>query len=117
MAEAIATETRSETRTLVHYEAQGGVALLTLDDPPANTYTYQMMRQLDEAILRARMDDDVHVIGTPAGFSCGPPSAVTWSRNVLTNHNSPSSGLLRGTITPSSRMDTHTVWNSIHLVK
>ena len=33
-----------------------------MDDPPANTYTYEMMRQLDEAILKARFDDDVHVI-------------------------------------------------------
>ncbi|QQR73681.1 MAG: enoyl-CoA hydratase/isomerase family protein [Holophagales bacterium] len=49
-------------RTLVHYEAREGVAYLTLDDPPANTYTYEMMRHLDEAVLRARMDNDVHVV-------------------------------------------------------
>jgi enoyl-CoA hydratase/carnithine racemase len=49
-------------RTLVHYEVQDGVCLLTLDDPPANTYTYAMMRQLDACILRARMDEDAHVI-------------------------------------------------------
>src|SRR5262245_2309718 len=39
-----------------------GVATITLDDPPANTYSYEMMRELDEAILRARMDTSVHVI-------------------------------------------------------
>ncbi len=33
-----------------------------MDDPPANTYTYAMMRQLDDAILKARFDDDVHVV-------------------------------------------------------
>jgi enoyl-CoA hydratase/carnithine racemase len=49
-------------RTLVHYEVRDGVAYLTLDDPPANTYTHQMMRQLDEAILEARFDPDVHVL-------------------------------------------------------
>jgi len=27
-----------------------------------NTYTYEMMRQLDDAILQARFDDNVHVI-------------------------------------------------------
>lgn len=48
--------------TLVHYEVREGIALLTLDDPPANTYTHQMMRDLDEAVLRARFDDTVHVI-------------------------------------------------------
>lgn len=47
---------------LVHYEAADGVATITLDDPPANTYTHEMMRQLDEAIVRARFADDVHVI-------------------------------------------------------
>ncbi len=47
---------------LVRYTTDEGVALITLDDPPANTYTHEMMRQLDEAILKARFDDGVHVI-------------------------------------------------------
>jgi len=33
-----------------------------LSDPPANTYTYEMMQEIDRSILDARMDDDVHVI-------------------------------------------------------
>src|SRR3989475_12560393 len=33
-----------------------------MDDPPANTYTAEMMRQLDTAILQGRMDESVHVI-------------------------------------------------------
>ena len=48
--------------TLVKYDAAEGVAVLTLDHPPANTYSYAMNRALDESILRARMDDAVHVI-------------------------------------------------------
>ena len=39
-----------------------GVCVLTLNDPPANTYSYEMMRELDAAILEARMNRDVHVI-------------------------------------------------------
>jgi enoyl-CoA hydratase/carnithine racemase len=31
--------------------------LITLNDPPANTYSYEMMQQLDRAILEARMDE------------------------------------------------------------
>jgi enoyl-CoA hydratase len=62
MAEATATETQEDKKTLVHFRVKDGVAVLTLDDPPANTYTYAMMRQLDDGILRARMRDDVHVI-------------------------------------------------------
>ena len=44
------------------YGAADGVALLTLTNPPANGYSYEMMRDLDEAILRARFDADVQVI-------------------------------------------------------
>lgn len=62
MAQAATAETDREQKTLVHYSAEAGVAVLALDDPPANTYTYEMMRQLDAGILRARMADDVHVI-------------------------------------------------------
>lgn len=47
---------------LVEYATQDGIAIVTLTDPPANTYTYEMMQQLDAAILEARMDDAVHVI-------------------------------------------------------
>ncbi len=49
-------------KTLVHYEVRDKVAVLTMDDPPANTYTYEMMQDLDRAILRARMDNDAWVI-------------------------------------------------------
>jgi len=47
---------------LVTYRTQGGVAIFELSDPPANTYTYEMMQELDQAILRARFDPEVHVI-------------------------------------------------------
>jgi enoyl-CoA hydratase/carnithine racemase len=57
-----ATVQKESTKKLVDYTTDNGVAILALNDPPANTYTYEMMRDLDEAILKARMDDDVHVI-------------------------------------------------------
>lgn len=47
---------------LVDVEKLEGVAVFTLNAPPANTYSYEMMRELDAAILDARMDDSVHVI-------------------------------------------------------
>ena len=59
---ATMTEPKAETKTLVHYMVESGVAIIELDDAPANTYTYEMMRQLDEAILKARFADDVHVV-------------------------------------------------------
>ncbi len=48
--------------TLVSYRVEHGIAVMEMNDPPANTYTYEMMQQLDTAILKARMDDAVHVI-------------------------------------------------------
>jgi enoyl-CoA hydratase len=63
--------------TLVHYEARDGVAILTLDDPPANTYTYELMQDLDRCILRARMDESVYVIvltGAGEKFFCAGAS-------------------------------------------
>jgi enoyl-CoA hydratase len=47
---------------LIQYEVIDGVAVITMVDPPANTYTYEMMRELDEAIVEARFDESVHVI-------------------------------------------------------
>src|SRR5918911_3021732 len=47
---------------LVNYSVENGIALIELSDPPANTYTYEMMRDLDDALLEARVDEDVHVI-------------------------------------------------------
>ena len=52
----------SETFSKLEYAVSDGVALITLNDPPANTYSYEMMQQLDRAILDARMDDEVQVI-------------------------------------------------------
>ena len=47
---------------LIQYEVVDGVAVITMHDPPANTYTHEMMREMDEAILSARFDEAVHVI-------------------------------------------------------
>ena len=48
--------------TLVSMKVENGIAVLEMNDPPANTYTHEMMLQLDAAILKARMDDAVHVL-------------------------------------------------------
>jgi enoyl-CoA hydratase/carnithine racemase len=64
-----------EAKYLIDYKSDAGVAILTLNDPPANAYSYEMHRQLDDAILEARMDNEVHVLVlTGAGdkfFSAG----------------------------------------------
>ncbi|HYL10323.1 MAG TPA: enoyl-CoA hydratase/isomerase family protein [Candidatus Acidoferrales bacterium] len=58
----MATTQVVEQKELVRYRVDNGIAILELDDPPANTYTYEMMQQLDRSILQARMDESVHVM-------------------------------------------------------
>jgi enoyl-CoA hydratase/carnithine racemase len=58
---------------LVDYRVKNAVVWIELTDPPANTYTYEMMRDLDDAILQARFDENVHVIvlrGAGEKFFC-----------------------------------------------
>lgn len=59
--------------TVIRYAAADGIATITLDNPPANTYSHEMMLQLDDAILKARFDDQVHVVvltGAGEKFFC-----------------------------------------------
>src|SRR5467141_2483228 len=63
----------TEMRNLVQYRVEDGIAFLTLNDPPANTYTHEMMQTLDARILAARMDESVQVIvitGNGEKFFC-----------------------------------------------
>jgi enoyl-CoA hydratase len=57
----MATTPSIAARELIKYRVEDGVAVFEMEDPPANTYSYDMMQQLDTAILKARMDESVHV--------------------------------------------------------
>ena len=73
MAEVGTKETVATTGSLVEYQNEGGIAILRLNDPPANTYSYEMMQQIDARILEARMDESVQVIvltGSGEKFFC-----------------------------------------------
>ncbi len=57
----------------IRVEIMDGIAVIELNDPPANTYSYEMMQQIDAAVLEARMDPEVHVIvfrGAGEKFFC-----------------------------------------------
>ena len=59
--------------TKITYTVSDGVATIELSDPPANTYSYEMMREIDAAVLDARMDRAVHVLvvrGAGEKFFC-----------------------------------------------
>ncbi|MBV8596529.1 MAG: enoyl-CoA hydratase/isomerase family protein [Candidatus Eremiobacteraeota bacterium] len=62
MAIKVDNETATDRKQLVKFRKDGHIAVITLDDPPANTYTHEMMRELDDAVLQARFDNEVQVI-------------------------------------------------------
>src|SRR5215831_9825013 len=62
MATTMQPAAGESTKQLINYRTDQGVAVIEMNDPPANTYTYEMNRQFDDAILKARMDNDVYVI-------------------------------------------------------
>ena len=65
--------TTTTERTLVNYTVTEGIAVIELTNAPANTYSYEMMQQIDHAVLEARFDESVHVIvirGAGEKFFC-----------------------------------------------
>ncbi len=64
---------RSTLARLIEYRVDAGVAVLQLNDPPANTYSYAMNRQLDERNSSGAHGRGVHVIvltGAGEKFFC-----------------------------------------------
>ncbi len=47
---------------MIEYRVEKGVALLEINRPPVNSYTHELLQELDEAILQARFDENVHVL-------------------------------------------------------
>ena len=59
--------------SLVETVTDQGIARITLSSPPANCYSFEMMKALDAAILEARFDPKVHAIvvaGAGEKFFC-----------------------------------------------
>ncbi len=67
------TPTNADAPSRVRFSVDDGIAWLELNEPPANCYSYELMRELDDAILQARFDTAVHVIvlrGAGEKFFC-----------------------------------------------
>lgn len=47
---------------LIDYSVDVGIARIELNNPPANVYNHELIGQLDDAILKARFDENVHLI-------------------------------------------------------
>lgn len=46
----------------VEYRVEDGIALIEINRPPVNSYTHESLRELENAILEARFDENVHVL-------------------------------------------------------
>lgn len=51
-----------EGRKMIEYRVDKGVALLEINRPPVNSYTHELLRELDDALLEARFDENVHAL-------------------------------------------------------
>lgn len=47
---------------MIEYRVDNGIAVLEINRPPANAYNTELLKELDEAVLNARFDDNVHAI-------------------------------------------------------
>src|SRR3970040_484473 len=48
---------------MIESRVDNGVAVLEINRPPVNSYTTELLKELDAAGLDARFNDDVHAIG------------------------------------------------------
>ena len=46
----------------IEQRKEDGILILEISNPPVNSYTHEMLRQLDDALLQARFDEETHVI-------------------------------------------------------
>jgi enoyl-CoA hydratase len=110
---------------LVDTRTEHRIAIFTLNDPPANAYSHEMMRELDAAILAARFDTGVDVIvitGEGERFFCAgadvamlAKSDATWKYHFCLHANET---LLRLEHTPKvviAALNGHTVGGGLEV--
>ena len=64
---AITTDWQDMPRGLVRVRRSDRVAWIVLDAPPANNYSPDMLRDIDEAVLDARSESEVDVVVITGG--------------------------------------------------
>lgn len=77
--------------TMIEYRVDKGIAIMELNRPPVNSYTTDLLKQFDAAILDARFDDNVHAIvitGKPEKFfSAGADINMLSSKSLSFKNN------------------------------
>ncbi|MFQ5540535.1 MAG: enoyl-CoA hydratase/isomerase family protein, partial [Candidatus Binatia bacterium] len=46
----------------IEQRKEDGILILEINHPPVNSYTHEMLRQLDDALIQARFDEEIHAI-------------------------------------------------------
>jgi enoyl-CoA hydratase len=76
---------------MIEYRVDNGVAVLEINRPPVNSYTTELLKELDAAVLDARFDDNVHAIvvtGKPEKFfSAGADINMLSSKSLAFKNN------------------------------
>jgi enoyl-CoA hydratase len=76
---------------MIEYRVDNGVAVMEINRPPVNSYTTELLKELDAAVLDARFDDNVHAIvitGKPEKFfSAGADINMLSSRSLAFKNN------------------------------
>ncbi len=76
---------------MIEYRVDKGIAIMELNRPPVNSYTTDLLKQFDAAILDARFDDNVHAIvitGKPEKFfSAGADINMLSSKSLSFKNN------------------------------
>jgi len=49
---------------MIEYRVDNNVAVMEINRPPVNSYTTDLLKELDAAVLEARFDENVHAIFT-----------------------------------------------------
>ena len=47
---------------LIDYRVEDGLGIIEINNPPANVYTLESLKLLDQAIIQARFDSSVYVL-------------------------------------------------------
>ena len=72
---------------LVTYSTDGGVAVIALNSPPANAYSYEMNRDLDEAVLGAHFGQSLSSRWACTAKMHGPPVRASASIRSMLSRN------------------------------
>lgn len=75
----------------IEHKADGGVLCVEVNHAPVNSYTHEMLRQLDDVLLQARFDESIHAIVITGNgdkfFSAGADINMLGSKSVAYRYN------------------------------